>query len=316
MARMGLRIVFVSRPGTLLRFSQVLPKLPESGHAVHLALTGEPDPGPRALVDALAADHSTVTYGPAPERSKLDGWRYAAWLVRGTVDVARYSHPRYPAGSALRKRMKKRVLGRLSEAGELEPIGRRVALRAARRALSTRDSGYWRRVIRAGAALEDAIPTSGRIDDFLRAQAPDVVLVTGVLEEASEEVEFVKSAARLGIPSGVCVASWDLLTNKGLLKCRPDRVFVWNENQVREIEEMHGLPADRVRATGAHAFDEWFARTPSTTGAAFRERLGLPPDSAVPRVPVLEPRHHEAERARVRRAMDRGDPRERGRDRA
>src|SRR4051812_26752793 len=148
MARMGLRIVFVSRPGTLLRFAQVLPKLAESGHAIHLALTGEPDPGPRALVEALAGEHSAVTYGPAPERSELDGWRHAAWLVRGTGDVARSPHPRSPEGSALRKRMKKRGVGGLSGAGELEPIGRRVALRAAKRALSSRDSGYWRRVIR------------------------------------------------------------------------------------------------------------------------------------------------------------------------
>jgi hypothetical protein len=279
MAAVSLRILFVARPGTLLRFSQVVPALAERGHRVHVALTNEPDAGPRELLEGIAGQYPSITYGPAPARGELDGWGQVAWLVRGVVDVARYSHPRYPPGSRLRKRMKKRILGRLERPGEFEPLGRRLALRVARRSGSAAHPDFWRCVIRTGALLEDAIPTSHRVDRYVREQTPDVVLATGVLEEASEEIEFVKSANRLGIPSGVCVASWDLLTNKGLLKCRPDRVFVWNENQVREVAEMHGLPAERVRPTGAHAFDEWFARRPSTTAEEFIERVGLPPGS-------------------------------------
>lgn len=276
---MSRRILFISRPGTLLRFSQVIPDLASRGHQVQIGLTAPPEAGPRELVETWAAKYPNVTVGPAPSRSENDGWRYVAWIVRGLVDMARYTDPRYPEGSRLRKRMKKRIVGRLKKPGEFEPIGRRLALRVARRAASPAAPDFWRRVIRVGTMLESAIPTSNRIDAYVRGRAPDVVLVTGTLEEASEEVEFVKSAQKLGIPTGACVASWDLLTNKGLLKCAPDRVFVWNEMQVREAAEMHGMPVERVRATGAHALDEWFARRPSTTAEEFTRRIGLVPGS-------------------------------------
>ena len=47
----------------------------------------------------------------------------------------------------------------------------------------------------------------------------------------------------------------------------PERVFVWNEIQAREAVELHGIPADRVVATGAQLFDPWFERRPSTERA-------------------------------------------------
>jgi hypothetical protein len=132
-------------------------------------------------------------------------------------------------------------------------------------------------VIHRAARLEQAIPTSPEIDAYIRERAPDVVLATPVVNRASTQVEFLKSARRLGIPAGTLVASWDNLTNKGLLKWAPERVFVWNEIQVREAVELHGMPADRVVATGAQLFDRWFERRPSTERAEFVRRLGLDP---------------------------------------
>jgi hypothetical protein len=67
------------------------------------------------------------------------------------------------------------------------------------------------------------------------------------------------------------------LTNKGLLKFCPERVFVWNEAQRREAAELHGIPADRIVATGAQLFDEWFDRRPSTPREAFLDKIGLEP---------------------------------------
>src|SRR5262249_43796401 len=87
--------------------------------------------------------------------------------------------------------------------------------------------------------------------------------------------ELLKSARRIGIPTGIGVASWDNLTNKGLLKFVPERVFVWNEDQVREATELHGIPEERVRATGAGLFDEWFERRPSRTRNEFARTVGL-----------------------------------------
>src|SRR5207247_3959771 len=121
--------------------------------------------------------------------------------------------------------------------------------------------------------VERAIPTCRQVDAFVRALKPDVVLVTPLIEFASSQVEYVKSARSAGIPCGVCIASWDNLTGKGLIRIVPDRVFVWNEIQVREAMEMHGIPRERVVATGAAKFDEWFGRRVRSTYTEFTARV-------------------------------------------
>ena len=197
--------------------------------------------------------------------------------MRALADLARYTHPRYEPAPMLRRRMAKDVLDDLTKSRELEPLGRRLALRLARRLAATTDAELSARVIRQAARLEDAIPTSPAIDGYIREQAPDVVLVTSVVKPASAQVEFLKSARRLGIPAAACVASWDNLTNKGLLRFAPERVFVWNEVQRREAVELHGIPAERVVATGAQLFDPWFERRPSRTREEFVRTVGLDP---------------------------------------
>jgi hypothetical protein len=218
-----------------------------------------------------------VTYGFAPERTAFDGWRSVAWLPRALGDLARYAHPRYRSAPVLRARMTKKVLSRLERPGEFEPIARRLALRVARRLAATTDAKLSERVIRTAARLEAAIPTSRRVDRYIRERAPDVVLTTSVVKLASLQVDLLKSARRLRIPAAACVASWDNLTNKGLLKFTPERVFVWNELQRREAVELHGIPADRVVATGAQLFDSWFERRPSTSRDEFVRKIGLDP---------------------------------------
>src|SRR5207249_10905344 len=106
-------------------------------------------------------------------------------------------------------------------------------------------------------------------------QHPDVLLASPVVEIASSQVELLKSARKLGIPCGVCIASWDNLTNKGLIRILPERVLVWNEIQRREAVELHGIPADRVVLTGAQRFDKWFDQRPSTGRDAFVRGVGL-----------------------------------------
>jgi hypothetical protein len=208
-------------------------------------------------------------------RGTYDGWRFVADLVRRLADLARYTHPRYDAAPALRRRMVKRILGHLAKPGH-EPLGRRLALRIAGRLASTSDAELSERTIRRLARLEDAIPASGRISRYLREQAPDVVLATAVLKKPSQ-IEFLKSARRLRIPAGICVPSWDNLTNKGLLKFVPERVLVWNDVQRREAVELHGAPEERVVVTGAQLFDDWFERRPSRTRDEFAREVGLDP---------------------------------------
>jgi hypothetical protein len=244
------------------------------GHQVHVAFQRAKGGLPEGTEGAL--DTPGVTHGFAPERGPRDAWRPVAWLVRALTDLARYADPRYEGATELRDRMAAKIVGHLRKSEDFEPVARRAAQRIAER-LVAGDADLARRVIHTAGRLEAAIPTSTAVDEFIRAQAPDVVLATPVVNRASAQVEFLKSARKLGIPSGVLVASWDNLTNKGLLKWVPERVFVWNEIQRREAIELHGIPADRVVATGAQLFDAWFERRPSTSREDFVRTVGLDP---------------------------------------
>jgi hypothetical protein len=267
-------LFFVDRWGFLRPYESLIALLAERGHEIHIAFGALPA-GELNLVERVARSSPRVSYDVAPGRDAGDGWRSVAWLVRGVADLARYSHPRYEHAAVLRRRMTKKVLRNLATPNGFAPIGRRVALRVARRLTSTTDAKLSTRVIARAARLENAIPTSARIDAYIREHAPDVVLLTPAVKVASSQVEYLKSARRLGIPTGIGVASWDNLTNKGLLKFVPERVFVWNEVQRREAVELHGLPQERVVVTGAQLFDEWFERRPSRSRAEFMREVGL-----------------------------------------
>ena len=265
-------LFFAGGPRFYLRqFSSLVGELAARGHEVHVAF--QPAKGD---LDAPPPTPG-VTHGLAPERAQADGWRPVAWMVRALEDLARYAHPRYARAPDLRGRMEKKILGHLTKSPDFEPVGRSLALRVGRRLAAGPDARLSERVIRAASRLEEGIPTSPVIDAYIRQQAPDVVLATPVVNRASTQVDLLKSARRLGIPAATCVASWDNLTNKGLLKFTPERVIVWNEIQRREAVELHGIPAGRVVTTGAQLFDSWFERRPSTTREQFTARIGLDP---------------------------------------
>ena len=257
-------------------YAPVLEELVARGHTVHLAFTKHTrwDRIQRGLV---GVERQGITVGYAPHRRHSDGWRRVGWLVRSLADLARYAHPRYDKAPRLRRRVTEKVLGRIEKATNIEPVGRALALHVARKLASGTDAGLSRRVIRVAARLEDAIPTSPEIDDFIRDQRPDVVLVTPVVKYGSDEVEYLKSARRLRIPAATCVASWDNLTNKGLLKFDPERVFVWNEAQRKEAIELHGISPAHAVATGGQLFDKWFEQRPSRSSEEFTALAGLDP---------------------------------------
>ena len=53
--------------------------------------------------------------------------------------------------------------------------------------------------------VERAIPADPFVLDMLRSQAPDLVLVTPLVDFASAQEEYVKAARTLAIPSALCV---------------------------------------------------------------------------------------------------------------
>ena len=274
-----LKFVFsLLHPGYLRHFGQPIRLLAEQGHEVHVALGRlEKDPGDFKLIEQLAAAHPNVTYSHAPARRRRDGWRRIGWLVRALTDLSRYGDPRYADAPALRGRFVDKLDWRIDYSRLPKtlkgPLHQRVASLA-----TGSDAELSRKTIERLSRYEDAIPPSRRITEFLAAEKPDAVLASPVIEFASSQVEYLKAARALGIRTGICVASWDNLTGKGLLRFVPDRVFVWNDIQRQELEEMHGIPGDRVVLTGAQRFDDWFERRPSTTREEFQQKVGLEPE--------------------------------------
>jgi hypothetical protein len=266
-------LFFADSPGVAQRHSTALAELVGRGHELRLALSPKKTNLGRKTLQGLGVREY------APRRSRCDGWRSIAWSVRAIADLARYAHPRYEQARVLRDRMKKKVVGRLEGSDEFDPVTRRLALEVARRLSTTMDAELAERTIALTARLEAAIPPSRRISRYIREQRPDVVLVSPVVRAGSDQVEFLKSARKLGIPAATLIPTWDSLTNKGLLKLVPERVFVWNELQRREAIELHGAPPERVVATGAHAFDYLFDRQP-TSRDTFMDDVGLEPSSA------------------------------------
>jgi hypothetical protein len=130
---------------------------------------------------------------------------------------------------------------------------------------------------RALRALERALPVSPEIRAYLERRRPDAVLVSPLVLLGSTQGDYVRAAAALGIPSVLLVASWDNLTNKGVVRDVPSLTVVWNDAQVEEATRLHGIPSQQVVATGAHTYDHWFAWQPSTTRAEFAEKVGLEP---------------------------------------
>jgi hypothetical protein len=256
-------------------FRDLVGELARRGHSVHVGyLAGRPEDF-EALERATAG--TPVTHGRAPRRGTLDGWSSVAFLARAMGDLGRYSDPHFSDSGALRDRMASKVESHLSRAAGFDPVTRRLALRRARSLHEHTDPALAERSVSRGARLETGVPPSSRITEFLRDIDPDVLLVSPLIDLASPLVDYLKAARSLGLRTGVCVASWDNLTSKGLLRFVPERVFVWNEAQREEAITLHGIPPERVVATGAARFDSWFAQQPSTEREDFLTRVGLDP---------------------------------------
>jgi hypothetical protein len=211
------------------------------------------------LVGRLAREYPGLTYDRAPSLRKAP-FANVARELRQAIDYLRYLEPLYAGADDLRGRAARQAPAplRLVVRG---PLARRPASTALRRCLQ---------------ALESLLPAAPAAVDLLRAQSPDVVLVSPLVGFASTQADYVRAAGRLGIPSVLPVLSWDNLTNKGLLRDAPDLVLVWNELQRREAVDLHGVPPERVTVAGAWSYDHWFDWRPARSRERLTAELGLP----------------------------------------
>jgi len=255
-----MRILFVWDSPEYLRFYEsVVEELASRGHEVAIAVVNASVKKPVGLGGLQAYASRMRVLGLAPQHEGM--WGGISRGLRGVMDFVRYFHPRFANASKLRTRMKYKVL----------PTAYRWLDVIPRLSPSRVES-----IERMLMAAERAVPVCRPIVNVLREQAPDVVLVSPLIDAASEGVDWIKAARACGIRTVGCVASWDNLTNKGLMRVEPDLVVVWNEAQRHEAREYHYIPEDKVVATGAQLFDRWFVHGVTRDRASFCAHVGLP----------------------------------------
>jgi hypothetical protein len=287
------RILFVMlHPGFIRYYDDAVRALAAAGDQVHVAFEiSRTKLGEDVTATRFGASDPRITCGTAPERlesvrtflarsdrratrsggsrrrvfspgAREEAWESLATTVRLALDYLRYFEPAFEAATGLRGRAEKRLP----------------------RVYRTFISGLARfgPAVRAAAAaglraIERLIPPNPKLDAFIREHNPDMLLVTPLIELGSQQVDYVKSARRLGIRSALCVASWDNLTTKGLIRVLPDHVIVWNDAQAAEAVSLHGAPPECAIVTGAQPFDRWFDARPSRNREEFCTMVGLDP---------------------------------------
>ncbi len=257
-----MKILFISRhSGYLRNFDGVITALASRGHHVRLALEKQDHPsGSPELMAALLAASPNVSVTTAPVRARGEQAERVRRL-RLAIDYLRFREPAYEKTPHLRARAEARAPEAVVRWLE-HPLGKR---RQGRRALGA--CLRW---------LEQAVPVSQPIADWLRQEAPDAVLVTPLIELGSPQFDYLQAARSLGLRTALPVTSWDHLSSKALIRMEPDLVLVWNGIQKREAVTFHGLPSTRVAVTGAQAYDHWFTWTPRRTREQFLAERGLP----------------------------------------
>ena len=127
-------------------------------------------------------------------------------------------------------------------------------------------------------AVERHAPPSPDIVAALRRGQYDCVLASPANTLANEEIEYVKAAKALSIPSVIPVVTWDNLTTKGLIQEPPDWVFAWHHAHETEARTVHGIDRDRIVVTGSPFFDKWFDTTRRTSSRTETcRRVGVDP---------------------------------------
>jgi hypothetical protein len=263
-------VLFFMRSTVYVRnFESTLRLLAERGHEVHVVADAHRQLDPTDLIGRLCREYPRVRHSLAPARGATR-WSRLGLELRAALDYLRYLEPAYRDAPKLRRRAELKAPAFVTS--------------ALRRPFVDTRTGRWLlgRIIRW---CDRAVPCDPALDAFVREHRPDLVLVTPLVEPGSPQSEYLRSARALGVRTGLCVYSWDNLTNKGLIHDSLDVITVWNQPMKDEAVALHGVPADRVVVTGAAPYDHWFAWTPRTERGPFCARVGL--DSRQPYILYL-----------------------------
>lgn len=259
-----MKILFVLlHPGYVRNYESAIRLLAERGHKIHLAFNIRPRQAEDRLAEKLSSENSSITFSMAPHRR--DRWSGLSRATATLRDYLRYFDLVYVKAVKLRERVETRLPSFIYTFFKI----------------LHKIFGFW--IIKLAdkclKIIELSIPCrSENIKEFITSQTPDIFLITPLVNFGLDQQAFVECANSLGLKTIFCVASWDNLTNKGLIKGKPDKVIVWNEIQRTEAVELHGIAATDVIVTGAQCYDKWFGQGPSTSREEFCRKIGLLPD--------------------------------------
>jgi hypothetical protein len=260
----GDSVLFLMRsPAYVRNFASVLHELAAQAERVTVLFEerkqGADEPG-LAHLRRLGQEHPGLSFELLPDRRL--GWR--GWTRKASAavqDYLRYFEPPYIGAARLRSR---------ALAGVPSPL--EAALATALHRLP-----WVRRTLAAAARdIDSRLGYDGTVRADLERRRPRVLVVTPLVQFRSRQGDWVRAARALGIPTVLCVYSWDNLTSKGLMHALPDRVVVWNEVQRREAIELHGVPPHEVVVAGAWPYDHWLGWTASKSRDELCAELGLP----------------------------------------
>ncbi len=129
--------------------------------------------------------------------------------------------------------------------------------------------------------LDEAGPTSKKLEKFLLNHRPDFLLITPLIFTQYGQFELLKAAKKLSIPVGYLVFSWDNLSTKGVLQINPDAIFLWNEIQRDEVLSKYNFPQEKIYVCGAPRFDYFFEKKPSLSRDQYFQKFDLNPEKKV-----------------------------------
>ncbi len=127
--------------------------------------------------------------------------------------------------------------------------------------------------------IESGIPPINVLKDMLTQMEPDVVIAAGFILLDCWDVEYIKAAKAMSIPTIVPILSWDNLLIKGTFTITPDIVLVWNKELAEEAMFVHDIPRENLQISGAPVFDYFFDLKPKLEKVSFQLSVGLPADA-------------------------------------
>src|SRR5262249_6573188 len=155
--------------------------------------------------ERLAERYPNVTLGTTPGRAP-GAWAEFARRLRLGIDYLRYLDPRYDDTPHLKRRSRDRAPRSIVAVAERTGTAGRTLL------------------AKSLAMLERGIPVSADLERYIHDQAPDVVIITPLVELGSPQMDHLAAAKADGARTALAVASWDHLSSKALIRNVPDVV--------------------------------------------------------------------------------------------